>query len=247
MARLCFTLVILALALLVSQSDQSLTCTSQRFTNKNVYTNCTDLSYLNAYLHWTYNTTNSTLSIAFTAPPSKPDGWVSWSINPVKPSMISAQALLAFKHKDNITINTYNVTSYDDATKWGTKLSYEVWDLSAEESNGNITIFGKWKLPENTKMVNQIWQVGPGITDKGLPLSHDKNLDNLKAKGMLQLVGTQSGAAPSPSPSPAGPVPGVPAPAPAGKKKSASTRIGGRISACFYMGLVVILGSLIVF
>ena len=153
MARLCFTLVILALALLVSQSDQSLTCTSQRFTNKNVYTNCTDLSYLNAYLHWTYNTTNSTLSIAFTAPPSKPEGWVSWSINPVKPSMISAQALLAFKQKDKITISTYNVTSYGDATKWGTKLSYEVWDLSAEEWNGNITIFGKWKLPDKTKMV----------------------------------------------------------------------------------------------
>nr|XP_023887309.1 cytochrome b561 and DOMON domain-containing protein At4g12980-like [Quercus suber] len=168
--------------------------------------------------------------------------------------MISAQALLAFKHKDNITINTYNVTSYDDATKWGTKLSYEVWDLSAEECNGNITIFGKWKLPEKTEMVNQIWQVGPGITDKGLPLPHDKNLDNFNAKGMLQLLGTQSGASPTPSPSPAAPspstaglVPGAPAPAPAGKKKSASTRIGGRISVGFYMGLAVTLWSFIVF
>ena len=94
--------------------------------------------------------------------------------------------------------------------------------------------------------MNQIWQVGPGITDKGLPLPHDKNLDNLNARGMLQLLGTQSVASPtpSPSPSPAGLVPG--APAPAGKKKSASTRIGGRISVGFYMGLVVILGSLIV-
>ena len=97
------------------------------------------------------------------------------------------------------------------------------------------------------KQVNQIWQVGPGITEKGLPLPHDKNVDNLNAKGMLQLLGTQSGASPTPSPSPAGLVPGAPAPAPAGKKKSASTRIGGRIGVGFYMGLVVILGSLIVF
>lgn len=66
--------------------------------------------------------------------------------------MISSQALLAFKNNDNITINTYNVSSYNPA-EWGTKLLYDVWDLSAEESNGNIIIFAKWKFPEKIEKV----------------------------------------------------------------------------------------------
>ncbi|KAL4597003.1 hypothetical protein ACB092_12G204300 [Castanea dentata] len=186
MARLCFTLVILALALLVSQGE-SQTCTSQTFENKNVYANCTDLPHLNAYLHWTYNSTDSTLAIAFIAPPPNPEGWVSWSINPESPTMISSQALLAFKNNDNITINTYNVSSYNPA-EWGTKLLYDVWDLSAEESNGNIIIFAKWKFPEKIEKVNHVWQVGPGIVE-GLPLKHAMNPENKDSKGILQLVG----------------------------------------------------------
>ncbi|CAA3025903.1 Hypothetical predicted protein [Olea europaea subsp. europaea] len=43
------------------------------------FTNCIDL-------HWTYDSTaklNPTVSVAFIAPPTKLDGWVTWALNPV--------------------------------------------------------------------------------------------------------------------------------------------------------------------
>ena len=83
---------VLVLGLVVSPGE-SLTCASQKFKNK-VYANCTDLPYLGAYLHWTYNAYNATLSIAFLAKPPQPDGWVAWGINPSSTKMPGSQTLL---------------------------------------------------------------------------------------------------------------------------------------------------------
>ena len=163
--------------------------------------------------------------------------------------MAGAQTLLAFKDTDNITIKTYDINS-PKPSKWGHNLSYGVRDLSAEHSNGTIKIFAKWKLPKNTETVNHVWQVGPGMTKEGLPLSHEMKPDNVQAKGKLQLVVATEGGGGSPALAPqpaAGFVPeSAPAPGPAADKKSGSSRIGERISVGFYMALLVILGSLIV-
>uniref|UniRef100_A0A2N9GDI3 DOMON domain-containing protein n=1 Tax=Fagus sylvatica TaxID=28930 RepID=A0A2N9GDI3_FAGSY len=193
MARLLMLgiwLVVLVLPLVVSPGESQI-CTSQKFTNNKVYTNCYDLPPLSAYLHWTYF--NSTLSIAFVAAPSKTDGWVAWAINPTATTMIGSQALVVFKSNGSLTVKTYNISDYD-LSKVGTKLAYEVSELSAEESNKTYRIFATWNLLEMTEKVNHVWQVGPGVSN-GVPLIHAKNSENLQAVGTLQLVGT---AAPSP-------------------------------------------------
>ncbi|KAM4077740.1 hypothetical protein ACJW30_12G162700 [Castanea mollissima] len=242
MARLCFTfLIILALTLMVSRTE-SQTCTSQSFTKGKVFTNCTDLPYLNAYLHWTYNATNSSLSIAYIAPTANPDGWVSWAINPNSTGMAGAQALLAFKFNGVMTIKTYNIVSYNFTTS-GFNLSYDVWDLSTENSNGTITIFAQWKLKENTEKVNQVWQVGPGVTPQGWPMKHNYNPENLNSYGTLQLVKAEGPViSPAYAPQPVASGHDAPAPTPSG-----SSRIKERVNVGVCLNLFVILASLIAF
>ncbi|KAB1204712.1 Auxin-induced in root cultures protein 12 [Morella rubra] len=203
MGRISFTFLeilgVLALALLV-RTGESMSCTSQTFANNMVYSNCIDLPHLSAYLHWTYNPVNSSLSMAFIAPPATPDGWVAWAINPNAIGMIGSQALLALKAKGTVTVKTYGIRSYD-FTQSSLNLTYEVWDLSAEDSNGTITIFGKWKLPEKTEKINQTWQVGPGVTPNGWPIGHALLPDNVQAKGILELLTRGGSTAPALQPS----------------------------------------------
>lgn len=84
-----------SLLFLISPAN-ALICSSQKLSN-NLYTNCTDLPTLNSSLHWTHIANTSSISIAFVAPPSKPDGWIAWAINPTGTGMPGSQALLAFK------------------------------------------------------------------------------------------------------------------------------------------------------
>jgi hypothetical protein len=257
MGRPCFTCgavvgVLAVVALLLVAPAESLNCTSQKFTNKQVYANCTDLPHLSANLHWSYNASNSSLSVAFVAPPPKPDGWVAWAINPNATGMAGSQALLAFKSNGSVTIQTYDIRSYT-FNQSGLKLVYEVWDLRGEDSNGTIKIFGKWKLPAGTMKVNQVWQVGPGLNPQGYPMIHAFQPENLLAKANLQLVGHEAvsptGSAPAPTgstapgpsgsaPGPSSSAPGTPGSAPSG----ASTLRGG-----LGVGLFLILGSLIAY
>lgn len=190
MASLQFKVVLflclssLMLLLLISPSH-SLKCTSQTFKNKQQYTNCTDLPYLDAFLHWTYTPSASSLSIAYVAPPAKPDGWVAWAINPTGTGMAGSQALLAFKQPDgSMLVNTYNISSYSSVVK--SKITYDVADASAEHSDGVMRIFATLGLPANTKSVNQVWQVG-GSDTEGVPDHHEFETANLNSMGTLVL------------------------------------------------------------
>ncbi|KAG7949114.1 hypothetical protein I3843_13G044300 [Carya illinoinensis] len=259
MGRLCLKfaviLGVLATALLVSPA-LSLTCTSQKLNNKNDYPKCIDLPHLGAFLHWNFNASNSSLSMAFIAPPAKTGGWVAWAINPNSTRMAGSQALLAFKSNGGaVTIQTYDIKSYNFSMS-GLNLSYPVWDLKAEESSGNITIYGKWKLPAKTEKVNQVWQVGPSINPNGYPMIHEvsSNAENLKSMGTLNLV-TAAAASPAPGPAALGPS-GSTAPGPGSAGSAPPGSSGGKngvsrnrdtaiLSLC--MPLFVILGSLIVF
>lgn len=204
MASLFPPLLLLAISLsifLISPA-QSQTCKSQKFQNNKLYANCSDLKVLTSYLHWTYNATNSSLSVAFTAPPPNSDGWVAWAINPTGTGMAGAQAFVAVRHSNgSITPRTYNISSYSSVVQ--SKLSFEFWDYSTEYSNRSITIFASVKVPEK-KSLNHIWQVGPGINQTGFLIKHEFNPENLAAKGTLELVSNSTGtASPSPSSSPA--------------------------------------------
>ncbi|WCJ37224.1 Cytochrome b561 and DOMON domain-containing protein At3g25290 [Euphorbia peplus] len=198
MSPLHFSRLILCLSLYFSlippSLSQSQTCTSQKFTSNNLYTHCVDLPTLTSYLHFTYNSTNSTLSIAFRTP-SVPEGWVSWAINPKATGMAGAQALVAFKDpKGLLVVKTYNVSSYTGDSVVQSKLDFEVWDERAEDQGGVTTIYGKIKVPADLAVkgsVNQVWQVGPSVDDKGVLTPHAMVPGNLNAKGALDLNGGQ--------------------------------------------------------
>jgi hypothetical protein len=241
MGKPCFTcgavlgLGVLAVVALLVAPAESLDCTSQKFTNKQVYANCTDLPHLSANLHWSYNASNSSLSVAFVAPPPKPGGWVAWAINPNATGMAGSQTLLAFKSNDSVTIQTYDIRAYNFSLS-GLKLVYEVWDLSAEDSNGTFKIFGKWKLPAGTEKVNQVWQAGPGLSPQGYPMMHALQPENLQAKANLQLVGQE---AVSPTGSAASEPSASTTPAPSGSTPSGASTLRGGFSVGLFLILAI--------
>ncbi|PIN20941.1 putative membrane protein [Handroanthus impetiginosus] len=198
MASFCLHLAAAALFLVTTLSlispSNSATCTSQTFTNNRPYSFCNDLPSLNSYLHWTYDQAKSTLSIAFIAPPARPNGWVSWAINPTSTGMVGSQALVAFRDaKGAMTVKTYNITAYGPLTE--SKVWYNVQESSAEFSGGVIRLFATVVLPQQGKTtVNHVWQVGPSVT-AGIPAKHDFQPANLNAKGSLDLLRGQSTAA----------------------------------------------------
>ncbi|XAR69572.1 hypothetical protein NMG60_11001216 [Bertholletia excelsa] len=192
-----------AMFLLISPA-QSLTCKSQTFTNSKSYSNCMDLPTLGAYLHWTYDSAKSSLSIAFLAPPAKSNGWISWGINPTSTGMLGAQALIALKGSNgSMTADTYNISSYKFVQK--SKIAFNVSGLKAENSGDLMRIYATLELPGGTDSVNQVWQVGESVTG-GLPDKHEVQTANLNAKGTLALVsGAKAGSpftAPTMTPTP---------------------------------------------
>ena len=225
--------LVVVVGLMVSPSE-SQTCSSLTVANK-VFSNCSALPHLGAYLHWTYNASNSTLSMAFSAKPPQADGWVAWAINPTSTKMAGSQALLAHKPSGSTpTVKEYNITSYNFSAA-GNKLTYEVSDLSSEESDGTITIFAKWKLPDKTEKINQVWQVGPIM--QGLPGIHVTTGENLLSGQALQLAGSGASTSPtaSPAPAPGSSTPGSLSPAPSNGSTPSST---SRITVGFNMGLL---------
>ncbi|XP_021273870.1 cytochrome b561 and DOMON domain-containing protein At3g25290-like [Herrania umbratica] len=182
-------------ALLISPAV-SLTCSSQKFTKNQVYANCVDLPSLSSYLHFSYDSSNTTLSIAFIATPAKSDGWIAWAINPKATGMAGSQSLVAYKNSTTgvPVVHTFDVSTY--ASIVPKDLSFEVWDKSAESgTDGSLTIFAKIKVPADLAAqgtVNQVWQVGPGVGEDGKLEKHDFATANLKSKATLDLKNGQS-------------------------------------------------------
>lgn len=181
----------LIIASLISPS-LSQTCSSQKFANNKVYSRCSDLPALKSSLHWTYDASNSTLSLAFVAPPDKPDGWIAWAINPNSDGMVGAQTLFAFKDsKGQMVVKTYDITSYSSIEE-SSKLWFDVKETAAEFSGGLMRLFATLVLPEKGKTtLNHVWQVGPSVTD-GFPAKHGFQPANLNSKGTLDLLSGES-------------------------------------------------------
>ncbi|KAL3531056.1 hypothetical protein ACH5RR_010378 [Cinchona calisaya] len=244
-----YSLLLLLIPFLLISPASSLQCTSQTFTGSTQYTNCTDLPVLNSYLHWTYDPTNSTLSIAFIAPPAKSDGWIAWAINPTGTGMAGSQALLAYKASNgSMVVKTFNISSYSSIVE--SKLSFDVVDKKAESSNGLIRILATLALPESMTTVNQVWQVGSSLKD-GFPVKHEFNPDNLNAKAQLELVNAQGQNSPAPAPGSA-PSPGVTESGPsprgsAGPIASPSGGCGRALNNGFlgFYGFLLVFGTLV--
>ncbi|RWW28799.1 hypothetical protein GW17_00006697 [Ensete ventricosum] len=187
MATLGFRLSLLLLLLsAVGYVGAAGACSSVAFSSNRVYAACSDLPRLSSSLHWSYDSASATLSLAFVAPPAKPEGWVAWAINPTGDGMIGSQALIAFHQSDGaMGVQTYNITGYGSISKG--PIDFETWDLAAESSGGVTRIYGKMKLAAGTTVVKQVWQVGSAVVN-GVPQKHDLQPDNLQSKGTVDLI-----------------------------------------------------------
>ncbi|XP_061356840.1 cytochrome b561 and DOMON domain-containing protein At3g25290-like [Gastrolobium bilobum] len=181
-------LLFLLLTLFIATCS-SLTCTTQKLTTNKVYPNCLDLPFLNSFLHWTHDPSNSSLSVVFVATPPNPGGWVSWGLNPTGTGMVGTQALVAFKNNGVMAVKMLDIKSYSDFVPG--KLSFDVWDLKAEDVGGVMRIFASMKVPDKAVTLNHVWQVGPSTTAGRLD-KHGFAPANLNAKGKLSLNGEQS-------------------------------------------------------
>ncbi|XP_030454746.1 cytochrome b561 and DOMON domain-containing protein At3g25290-like [Syzygium oleosum] len=195
-ASLVVLLSITAALSLISPS-LALTCNPQpSFPNKRTYSSCAALPHLNATLHFTFDPANSSLSLAYSAAPpsSSGGGWVAWAINPTSTGMVGAQAMMALKSSSgSVVAKTFNISSYHSIVE--SKLSFDVWDLSADEAaGGTMRLFASVKVPAGSRslnQLNQVWQVGPSVTS-GVPDRHSMATDNMQSKGTLDLVAGQS-------------------------------------------------------
>ncbi|CAJ2670014.1 unnamed protein product [Trifolium pratense] len=165
----------------------SQTCSTQKLTGTKVYANCLDLPVLNSYLHYTYDKTNSSLSVVFTAVPPTLGGWIGWGINPTATGMAGAQVIVAFKNNTVMAMKTLDLKSYKIIVPG--KLSFDVWDMKAEEDGGLMKIYATVKVPVNVDAVNHVWQVGATVMPGGFIAPHDFQPPNLNSKGRLSLNG----------------------------------------------------------
>ncbi|CAL5005148.1 unnamed protein product [Urochloa decumbens] len=197
-------LVALLLASPAATRLASAACASEKFPAGRSYATCEDLPKLAASLHWTYDASKSSLSVAFVAAPAAPGGWVAWGLNPTGEGMAGAQALVALKGSGSgaPTVKTYNISGY--AVGASTPLDFPATDLAADAAGtgGKIRVYGKLQLPKGMKSVNQVWQVGSSVTG-GAPDKHAFGADNLAAKSKLVLAGGKAKAAGAPAVSPA--------------------------------------------
>ncbi|PAN36287.1 hypothetical protein PAHAL_6G271400 [Panicum hallii] len=205
-------LLVLLLASPSATRLASAACASEKFPAGRAYATCEDLPKLGASLHWTYDASKSSLSVAFVAAPAAPGGWVAWGLNPTGEGMAGAQALVALRGSGSAApaVKTYNISGY--ALGASSPLEFPATELAADAagSGGKIRVYGKLQLPKGMKAVNQVWQVGASATG-GAPDKHAFGADNLSAKGKLVLAGSKAAAgAPAASPS-AAPEAGGPA------------------------------------
>ncbi|KAL6861865.1 hypothetical protein ACP4OV_017565 [Aristida adscensionis] len=167
------------------------------------YANCAALAQLGATLHWTYDATAASLALAFVAsPPANGNGtgWVAWALNPTGTGMKGAQALLALKSGPSsaYVVNTYNLTGYSKLPATSTPIEFAATDLAADESGGEVRLYGKLQLRPGMDAVNHIWSVGSGVV-AGAPLKHSFTPEYLNAKGKLVLSGGAAAPAPAPA------------------------------------------------
>ena len=164
------------------------------------YAHCAALAQLGATLHWTYDASKSSLSVAFVAAPAAPGGWVAWGLNPAGEGMAGAQALVALKGSGSAapTVKTYNISGY--ALGAPSPLEFPATEIAADAggSGGKIRVYGKLQLRKGMKAVNQVWQVGSSVT-RGAPDMHAMDADNLAAKGKLVLSDGAAASAPAPA------------------------------------------------
>jgi hypothetical protein len=167
------------------------TCKSYAFSSNKVYSSCSDLPVLSAFLHWSYDQSTHKVEIAYRHTGTSTSNWVAWAINPTATGMVGAQALVAYQDSSSaIHAYTSPVTGYGTTLAEG-DLSFGVSNLSATFVNSEMTIFATLTLDSGMTTVNQVWQEGP--LSGGSPSSHNtsSSSDNMKSAGTLNFLDDQ--------------------------------------------------------
>ncbi|KAG8047850.1 hypothetical protein GUJ93_ZPchr0008g11914 [Zizania palustris] len=201
MARpLALLVVLLVSPVAMRAAEAAEACAGEKFPAGRAYANCQDLPQLGAALHWSYDETKSSLSVAFVASPAGTGGWVAWGLNPTGEGMVGTQALVALKGSSSApTVKTYNITGYVPLGGASTPIAFPATDLAADEgAGGKIRLYGKLQLHKGMNAVNQVWQVGYSVTG-GAPDKHAFGAANLASKTKLVLAGKATAISPAPA------------------------------------------------
>lgn len=104
--------------------------------------------------------------------------------------MIGAQAIFAFQDSSGtMTAISYPLTNTSPSVR-NTSLSYTVYSMESDLSNGAMTIYATIKLPSNNTIVNHVWQASNQFTN-GFPNGHRTSGPNVLSKGQLNLLSGQ--------------------------------------------------------
>ncbi|KDP32910.1 hypothetical protein JCGZ_13691 [Jatropha curcas] len=174
-------------------SSSAQRCSSYTFSSNQIFSACSDLPYLNSFLHWNYNSSSNKLQIAYRQAGVSSSNWVAWAINPTSKGMVGSQALIAYQKSDG-TIKAYTspISSYQPSLQEG-KLSYDVSDLSATYANNEMIIFANLELSNiGSTTINQVWQEGPVSGDT--PQIHPTSGANVQSMGTVNLLSGAAGA-----------------------------------------------------
>ncbi|KAF5196887.1 Cytochrome b561 and domon domain-containing protein [Thalictrum thalictroides] len=164
------------------------TCTKYKFSNKKVFTSCSDLPVLNSFLHWNYNPKTFVVNLAYRQPGliSNSRRWISWGINPMAKGMKGAQSLVAFIGTDgSMRAYTSPITAYRTTLEPG-DLSFPVSDVSAVLEKNEMIIFASIQLLSNSSKVNHLWQEGPLNGD--IPGIHALSAANMESMATLDFL-----------------------------------------------------------
>ncbi|GAV74598.1 Cytochrom_B561 domain-containing protein/DUF568 domain-containing protein [Cephalotus follicularis] len=179
--------------ILVSLCASSLaqTCQSYTFANNAVYSSCSDLGFLNSYLHWNYSSSAGTVDIAFRQTSTSTSRWAAWALNPTQPRMAGSQALVAYQNSSGaMYAYTTPITNTSPSMTEGS-LSFPVTNLNATYANAEIIIYATLTLTSNLLSTNQVWQEGP--LSGGVPAIHAMNSANQNSVGTINFQSGQTG------------------------------------------------------
>ncbi|KAM7271128.1 hypothetical protein ACFE04_030342 [Oxalis oulophora] len=168
------------------------TCKTQTFTTNQLFASCSDLNFLNSFLHWTYNQSSGAVDIAFRQTNTSTSRWTAWAINPSGQAMVGSQALVAMQNSSGLIYAYTTSINSTSPSMQESDLSFPVSNLIATFDNGDMTIYATLHLPSNMLSTSQVWQEGP--ISNGGPGQHSMNGGNVKSVGSIDF---RTGAASS--------------------------------------------------
>lgn len=181
------TLFSFCLLLSLCANSSAQTCSSYSFSSNKLFSLCTTLPYLNAFLHWNYHPSNGTVDIAYRHASIDASKWVAWALNLEGTGMAGCQSLVAL-HSTNGTTSAYtsSVNSTAISSLAQSKLSFDVPSISAEYANSEMIIYATLVLPGNQTTFNQVWQDGP--VSNGNAGAHALSGANVQSMGKVNFL-----------------------------------------------------------